>query len=243
MIDIRNGDCIQEMSNLADNTIDLIVTDPPYKITQRGGTGNCGGLLKTEASKKGKFFKHTDVNNKEWLTQCYRILKEQTHFYLMSNQLNMPEYIRVAEEVGFKYQKALIWDKGNKIVSNWYMNSFEFILFFRKGKAKYINNKGDADILRVPNKKTKINGENIHNSEKPIELMEILVLNSSNEEDIVLDPFMGSGSTGIASIKNNRRFVGIEKDTKYFEIATQRINGCIQDNKNQLTLEDFLKEF
>ena len=104
------------------------------------------------------------------------------------------------------------------------MSQYEYILFFRKGKGKKINNCGTSDILSIPNKKTKDkDGKNIHDTEKPVELMEVLVNNSSQENELVLDPFMGVGSTGIACIKNNRNFLGIEIDENYFNIAKERI--------------------
>ena len=98
------------------------------------------------------------------------------------------------------------------------MNACEFILFLRKGKAKNINNLGSKTILSVPNVRNKM-----HPTEKPVELMQILIENSSNENDTVLDPFMGSGSTGIACLNTNRNFIGIELDKTYFDIAKSRI--------------------
>ena len=97
-------------------------------------------------------------------------------------------------------------------------------MFFIKGKGKKINNCGTSDILSIPNKKMKDkDGKNIHDTEKPIELMEVLVNNSSQENELVLDPFMGVGSTGLACIKNNRNFIGIEIDENYFNIAKSRL--------------------
>jgi site-specific DNA-methyltransferase (adenine-specific) len=99
------------------------------------------------------------------------------------------------------------------------MNSCEFILFLRKGKAKRINNLGSKTILKVDNVRGKL-----HPTQKPVELMKILIENSSNEGDVVLDPFMGSGSTGVACLNTNRNFIGIELDKNYFEIAKERLN-------------------
>lgn len=91
----------------------------------------------------------------------------------------------------------------------------------RKGKAKNINNMGTKNILKVKN----IRKNKKHPTEKPVELMEILVKNSSNKGDTILDPFMGSGSTRIAALKNERNFIGIEIDERYFKIAEERLNG------------------
>lgn len=128
-------------------------------------------------------------------------------------------------ECGFHFIKSLIWDKGNKIMGQYYMSQFEYILFFRKGKGVKINNCGTGDILRVPNIKSKDeNGKNLHDTEKPVELMQILVENSSKENDVVIDPFMGIGSTGLACVNTNRRFIGIELDKNYYNIAKSRLD-------------------
>ena len=110
------------------------------------------------------------------------------------------------------------------------MSQFEYILFFRKGKGKKINKCGTADILNVPNKKTKgEDGKNIHDTEKPIELMKILIENSSQEGELVLDPFLGVGATAMACKELNRDYIGIELDEKYYNIACKRVNDYMND--------------
>lgn len=99
------------------------------------------------------------------------------------------------------------------------MNSYELILMLRKGKAKYIHNMGTSNILRIAN----IIRNKKHPTEKPVELMQILVENSSNEHNIIFDPFMGVGATGVACINSNRNFIGCEIDKKYFVIAQNRM--------------------
>ena len=224
MIDLRQGDCLEIMKNIPDKSIDLIVTDPPYKLTSRGGSGTMGGYWKEEKAKKGVIFDNNSISCKEYLPEFYRILKDKTILYLMCNNTNLQEMINVATQSGFKFVKSLIWEKGNKICGRYYMNCFEYILLFRKGGDKPIKNCGTPDILKVPIKKQKdINGRNLHDTEKPIELMKILIENSSEQNDFVLDPFMGIGSCGIACKKLNRNFIGIELDEKYFKIAKARI--------------------
>ena len=223
MIDLRCGDCLEILKEIPDNSIDLIVTDPPYKVTARGSAGNSGGMLQKKINRKGKVFEFNDISCKKYAPEFFRVLKDGTHCYIMTNHTNLIEMLNVFTNVGFKFVKCLIWNKGNKIMGQFYMNQFEYIMFFRKGKAKKINNCGTSDILNIPNKKTKIDGKNLHDTEKPIELNRILVENSTNENDIVLDPFMGIGSCGIACKKLNRNFIGIELDEKYFNIAKERI--------------------
>lgn len=104
------------------------------------------------------------------------------------------------------------------------MSQFEYILFFRKGKGIKINNCGTSDIISIPNIKTKDSmGKNLHDTEKPVALMELLVKNSSQEKQIVYDPFMGIGSTGVACIRTKRNFIGFEKDKNYFLISRKRL--------------------
>ena len=223
-IKLINGDCLNTLKNIPNESIDLIVTDPPYPTTSRGNAGNSGGMLQKDINKKGKVFTYNNINCKEYAPEFYRLLKDSSHCYVMTNHINLIDMLNTFTDVGFHFIKSLIWNKGNKIMGQYYMSQYEYILFFRKGKGKKINNCGTSDILSIPNKKTKDkDGKNIHDTEKPIELMEVLVNNSSQENEPVLDPFMGVGSTGLACIKNNRNFIGIEIDENYFNIAKERI--------------------
>lgn len=226
---LLNQDVREVFKTIPDNSIDLVVTDPPYKTTSRGNAGTSGGMLQKEINKKGQVFKHNNIKPQEYIPELYRVLKDGSHCYIMTNHVNLQEMLNVATESGFKFVKCLIWDKGNKIMGQYYMSSFEYILFLRKGKAKRINNCGTADILRVPNIKLKgEDGKNLHDTEKPVELMKIMIDNSSNEGDIVFDPFMGIGSTGVACLELNRRFIGVELDEQYFPIAKHRIENNLK---------------
>lgn len=235
-IKIYNKDYKEILSGLPDEYVDLIVTDPPYKVTARGNAGTSGGMMQKKLSMQGKIFKHNDVKPIDYIPEFYRILKDGSHCYIMTNHVNLQEMLNVATECGFKFIKSLVWNKGNKIMGQYYMSQFEYILFFRKGKGKKINKCGTADILNIPNKKTKGNdGKNIHDTEKPIELMRILVENSSQEGDIVCDPFVGVGSTPLACIISNRAFIGSEIDENYFGITNDRIKDL---NNNIGTIID-----
>ena len=103
-------------------------------------------------------------------------------------------------------------------MNHYYMGQTEFILLFRKGGAKDINDMGTSNFIQIPNIKNKL-----HPTQKPIDLMKVLIENSSNENDIVLDCFCGSGSTGVACLESNRNFIGCEIDKKYYDIAVERI--------------------
>jgi len=205
--------------------VDLIVTDPPYKTTKRGNSGGTGGFLKKDEFISGNGgFKNNDVNQKEWLSKCYKVLKDDSHIYIMTNNKNLSKTLNEVSECGFKIFKTLIWAKDNCITNMWYMDSHEYIIFARKGKAKKINNCGDRSVFNIKNPKNKR-----HPSEKPIELMERLILNSTDIGGVVLDPFLGVGTTAIACKNINRKYIGVELDKEYFSLALQRV----EDYKNK----------
>jgi site-specific DNA-methyltransferase (adenine-specific) len=225
---IYNDDCLKILPTLPNDSIDLVLTDPPYRMTSRGNAGNSGGMFLKDINKSGKVFSHNDILISEWLPHCYRVLKDSGHIYIMTNHINLHEYLNIIKSTGFHFIKSLIWNKGNKIMSQYYMSQFEYILFCRKGFAKKINNCGTADIIDIPNKKQKNSeGLNLHDTEKPVGLMKVLIENSSIENETVLDPFMGIGSTIIAAKNTNRKFIGIEMDKNYFDIAKNRIETTL----------------
>lgn len=226
-----NDDCLNVIKNIPNNSIDLIATDPPYPTTSRGNAGNSGGMCQTKLFTEGKVFKHNSIDCSQYAHEFYRILKDGSHCYVMTNHVNLIKMLNTFINNGFHFIKCLIWNKGNKIMGQYYMSQFEYILFFRKGKGIKINHCGTSDILSVPNNKVKdVNGKNLHDTEKTVELMKILIDNSSQPDEIVLDPFMGIGSTGMACKQLNRQFIGIEIDEDYYNIATQRINNESEDN-------------
>lgn len=106
------------------------------------------------------------------------------------------------------------------------MKNCEYVLFLRKGKAKWINDIGGSKTVHSFKN---INGKKLHPTEKPVDLLEFYINNSSNENDIVFDPFMGSGSTAVATINTNRKYLGFEIDEEYIEIANKRLEDIINE--------------
>ena len=226
-IKLYNGNCLELMKLIPDKSIDLILTDPPYKITARGNGGNSGGMFQKKEVNNGKVFKVNDLEIEDWLPEFYRVLKDGTHCYIMTNNKNITHYLSVIDSSLFHFIKNLIWVKDNKIMGQTYMSQFEYVIMLRKGKHKRINDCGQSDVLQIPNKKMKnLEGKTIHDTEKPVKLNEILIANSSNEGETVLDPFMGVGSCGVACINTNRNFIGIELDEEYYNIAKEKIESA-----------------
>ena len=236
---ITCADCLDILKQLPDKSVDLVCTDCPYHIISGGCTNiprkdepsgifNRRNAFTADTAKSGKLFKHNDIKFEDWLPEVYRVLKDDTHCYIMINARNLSELQTKAESVGFEFQQLLVWDKGNATPNRYYLNGCEFILMLRKGAARNINNMGYKNILSIPN----TIGDKCHPTEKPVGLMEILIGNSTNEGDIVLEPFAGSGSTCIAAKNLGRNFIGIELDEEYCKVANDRLIN----NKYQQTL-------
>lgn len=242
---LYNDDCLKVMKDIPDESVDLCVTDCPYHIVSGGCTNiprkdepsgifNRRNTFTQANAKSGKLFDNNDIEFKDWLPELYRIMKNNTHVYIMVNARNLKDLQLEAEKVGFKFQNLLIWNKGNATPNRYYLNAYECILMLRKGNARNINNMGTKNILDVKN----IRGNKTHPTEKPVELMKILIENSSDEGDTIIEPFMGTGSTGVACKELNRKFIGIEIDEKYFNIAKERIENA----NNQIQIDDLLGE-
>lgn len=221
---IFNQDCLEGMKGIPDQSVDLIVTDPPYKLTSRGSSGTMSGYWTNDITKMGKVFENNDVEIEDYLGEFYRILKDTSHCYIMCNNLNLPHFFEVISKSKFNFVKLLVWDKCTKICGKYYMGQVEHIFLLRKGGDKPINDCGTSDLLSFPNKKDKAyDGGNIHDSQKPIGLFQTMIENSSKEGEIILDPFMGSGTCAIACMRTNRHYLGFELDKKYFDLTNERI--------------------
>lgn len=211
------GDCLDIMPTLGE--VDAVITDPPYKLSSGGNTDT--GLNRNfnalpNYDNGGTLFETPEFS--DWMPAVYDCLGRDADFYTMTNDKNMEEMLFEARKASFGLHNIITWDKGTKITNRWYMKQTEFVIYFWKGKAKTINNPNNTNMVSFPTVKGKS-----HIAEKPISLMNYLIANSTQEGDLVLDPFMGSGTTGVACAQLGRKFIGIEIDPDYFEIARKRI--------------------
>lgn len=236
---------------IEDETIDCIITDPPYEVISGGTPDNpyvnrpTGILSKND----GKIFDYNNIDISNWIGECFRVLKNNTHIYIMTNFLNLEHYMAEIRKAGFDIHNLLIWKKNNATPNRWYMKNCEYIIFARKGAAKPINDCGSKTVLEINNVRDKI-----HPTEKPIELLEILIKNSSNPNDVILDPFGGSMSTALAAIKTGRQAISFEIDEKYYALGKERLDNfdpsaiIIEEKKvkpltpNQETILEVLKK-
>lgn len=209
-------DAVEWLKALPSESVDLLITDPPYESLEKHRAVGTTTRLKNSKSSSNNWFEiFPNSRFLELFEQIYRVLKKNSHFYLFCDQETSFIAKPIGENVGFKFWKPIVWDKKKIGMGYHYRARYEFILFFEKGKRK-LNNLSIPDILEVPR---------IYRgypTEKPVELSEILIEQSSSLGDLICDPFMGSGSVGLAAIKNERKFIGADISEESLEITEKR---------------------
>lgn len=208
------GDCLEVMKNIPDKSVDIVLTDPPYGMNYQSA----------RRTATPQFEKIENDVSLEWIKpfikEAYRVLKDNTHIYLFCNDYAISDFRWELESVGFTPKRTLVWVKNNHTSGDLegdYGNKTEFILYAQKGR-RALNGKRETNVLnarRVPTM--------VHPTEKPIDLFAFLIRKSSEENDIILDPFLGSGTTAVAAKQLKRNFIGIELSEKYCEISRQRL--------------------
>jgi len=230
------GDCMDCMGELKDGSIDLIVTDPPYEF--RNGHG--GGTFGTDNREYHGELQGIDKGIKnDVLEEMLRVMKVP-NLYIWCNKNQVRQYLDFFEDAGCTYD-ILTWHKTNPVPTccNKYLSDTEYCLYFRKGAQLY----GAYETKHkywVTELNTKDKDMYDHPTIKPLPIIRQLVENSSQPGDIVLDPFMGSGTTGVACMETGRDFIGYEIEPRYFNMAERRINAASANAKVAKSLEDFL---
>lgn len=215
---LYQGDCIAKLVTMQDNSVNFTLTDIPYDAVNR--TSN--GLRELD---KGK----ADVLTFDllmFLEQVYRVTSNSICIFCGKEQFSTV-YEFFANKKGTV--RPIIWEKTNPSPMNGqyiYLSGVEMAVWFKKSGAKVFNAHCKNTVFRHPNGRSKL-----HPTEKNHELLKELILDNTNEGDIVFDPCMGSGSHGVVALENGRRFTGIELDEKYFNIAQNRIEEAVNKTK------------
>lgn len=225
---IYNQDCLEGMKLIDDNSIDLIVTDPPYNISRVNNFRTMG--------RKGIDFGEWDKNFNQfsWINETFRIVKKGGSLLTFNDWKNIGETAKYAESIGFEIKDMVRWRKSNPMPRNKdrrYITDFEVAVWLIKPKGKWtFNRQSDTyDRCEYNYSITPLSEKTGHTTQKPIKLMEEIIKRHSNENDLILDCFMGSGTTAIAAINTNRNFIGFEMDEKYYNIADNRIKEALND--------------
>lgn len=208
------------MKEIGDGMIDMVLADPPYKMTKRGKSCRPNWMPNGMGD---NVFNGEILLTSSWMDECYRVMTNGSHMYVFTNTISITGYLTAAKSAGFKLHNIISMVKDTGMPNRWYYKQTELVLFFRKGKAKPINDFTSRDNIKVIMPK-KSSGK-LHITQKPLDFIEKLITNSSISGDVVLDPFMGSGTTGVAAKNLNRDFIGIELDLDYFNIALERIEN------------------
>jgi DNA modification methylase len=224
-IDLRLGDCLEVMKTIPDNSIDAIITDPPYNIARKNNFKTMGraGIDFGEWDKGFDLFSYID--------EVPRILKKNGSVVIFNDWKNVGEIARYCESKGLVIKDMLRWEKANPMPRNRdrrYITDYECAIWCTNKNAKWTFNRQDDKYQRplfkgaLTKKSEKTYG--VHTTQKPLWLMEELLKIHTNENDVILDMFMGSGTTMVACRNLNRNGIGIEMDENYFNIAVSRTN-------------------
>jgi site-specific DNA-methyltransferase (adenine-specific) len=228
---LHQGDAVSWLRSLPASSIDLLITDPPYEsLEKHRSIGTTTRLKNSKASSNTWFQIFPNERFEELLIEVYRVLKNHRHFYLFCDAETMFVVKPIAEKVGFKFWKPIVWDKEKIGMGYHYRSRYEMILFFEKGKRK-LNDLSIPDIIECPR---------IYRgypTEKPVSVSEILIRQSSQPGECVADPFMGSGSVGLAALKQHCQFIGNDISPEAIDITRSRMNEFLNPD---LTLLDLM---
>lgn len=213
-------DAVTWLRGIGSGSVQLVVTDPPYEsLEKHRAVGTTTRLKHSKASSNDWFTIFPNSRFDELLFEVYRVLAKNAHFYLFCDPETAFIVAPLAQKHGFKFWKPLVWDKKTIGMGYHYRARYEFVLFFEKGKRK-LTNLGIADVLESPRIR------NGYPTEKPVELVQTLVSQSSSVGELVVDPFFGSGTTAVAAIRLGRNFAGTDTSKTAHEVATTRLVEC-----------------
>lgn len=235
---ITCGDSYELIKGLPDKSVDLIVTDPPYLIenTKAGGHSNLAKSIQGMNNELANGILTQGIKE-EILDEFMRVMKVP-NIYIWCNHKQIPMYLDYFVNKHNCSFDIIIWVKTNAmpLFNNKYLTDKEYCLYFRKGA--YCNPQSYEEAKTVYFQPINISDKQLfeHTTIKPINIISTLIKNSSKENDIVLDCFMGSGTTAVACLETDRKFIGFEIDEKWCKIANDRIQGISANGQMSLFL-------
>lgn len=220
---LRQQDAVDWLASRPAGSADLILTDPPYEsLEKHRAIGTTTRLKVSKSSSNSWFSVFPNSRFPSLFRECFRVLRENSHFYLFCDPETAFVAKPLAEAAGFKFWKPLVWDKVSIGMGYHYRARYEFILFFEKGKRR-LKDLSIADVIREPRVHRR------YPAEKPVALIELLIRQSTDASELVVDPFAGSGSTGEGAIRSGRRFAGADINRDAISLATERLRRLLHD--------------
>ena len=234
-----DNDSLKILKELDEKSIDMIFADPPYFLSNDGITCSGGKMVSVN---KGEWDKSLSIKekhdfNKKWIKECYRVLKDNGTIWISGTLHNIYSIGMALEEEGFKIINNITWQKTNpppNLACKAFTHSTETILWAKKNlkKNKYTfnydlmkelnDNKQMKDVWTTSLTKPSEKKQGKHPTQKPLEILDRIILASTKENDLILDPFCGSSTTGIAATKLNRKYIGIDNQKEYLDLSIRR---------------------
>jgi len=236
---LLHGDCLEKLAEIPTGSVKLVLTDPPYNIAKENNFHTMGRT----GIDFGEWDKGFDLFS--YINHIPRILHPDGSVIIFNDWKNLGDIARHCESLGLVIKDMIRWEKTNPMPRNRdrrYVTDYEVAVWCTNKDAKWTFNRQHPDYQRpvFTGGLTPLSERTNHTTQKPEWLMEALIAIHSNENDLVCDMFMGSGTTGVSCINTGRRFVGIEKDDEYFEIAKNRI--AVKSKMNEPTIETYIKK-
>jgi site-specific DNA-methyltransferase (adenine-specific) len=247
---LYHGDALEVLPNVADASVDLIFADPPYFLSNGGVTCQSGKMVSVN---KGGWDRLESVEvmhefNRAWLKICQSVLQANGAIWVSGTRHVIFSVGFAMQEIGFKLLNEITWEKPNpppNLSCRYFTHSTETILWAaRDPKSKHKFNyqlmrshNGDRQMKSVWRFTAPIGAEKAfgaHPTQKPLALLERIILASSDEGDLVVDPFVGSGTTGIAATRHGRRFIGIDTEAKFLDLAIARYQASLTQQQEAL---------
>ena len=247
------GDCLQLLPQFPRDSVDMIFADPPYFLSNGGITCHAGRMVSVN---KGKWDVSQGIEenhkfNLAWLSECQQVLTKNGVIWVSGTAHVIFSVGFAMQQLGFKILNDIIWFKPNaspNLSCRYFTHSTETVIWAAKNqKSKHTfnyelmkelgNGKQMRNLWEIspPQPKEKVHGK--HPTQKPLKLLERILLSSSNEGDVVLDPFNGSGSTGIAALRLGRKYIGIEISEEYLDLTIKRLEDELRNPRLYLTAD------
>lgn len=231
---IYNKDCYIGIKDIPDNSVDLVIIDPPYDINTRKNRIGYNRIAKSILKVENNLLNHnlTESYDFSLLDELIRIMKK-VNIYIWCSKNQIEDYLKYFVDKHKCRYEILIWNKTNAmpLYSNKYINDKEYCLYFRKESKCNPTTYDDARTIYTSPSNARDRVLYQHPTIKPVDFIRRMIRNSSNENDIVLDCFMGSGTTAVASIMENRKYIGFEINKRYYDISNARIEKILEEKE------------